>query len=502
MGVSTGGGSGSKNPVKIFANIFISFIGAGVLGLPFAFKEAGIIEGTVIMAAVGLVSVKAMLLVIDCKYKLIEKQHPAQADVKSGRKNVMVNGVDIEMEALQAPVEETEDLLSSEVPAAKEEVSIPKAPGQELNYGDVGFYAMGKLGQWLVDLAILISQVGFCCAYLIFISKNLSDYMHSMKMHHWMFILLPPLYLLTLIRHLSSLALSSLFAQISNLMAFTVVFWFDFEHFHNVEGIHPKKISIKGFPFFLAIAIYCYEGAGMILSLETSVDKQVRHNFKCYFKLTMVLVTALYITFGGAGYLSFGPETSDIITMNLPKGQSLDFAIVVKSCLCLALFFTYPVMMFPVMNILEKRFLPKAKEKLWQGNLLRLFVVTLTGLIVLAIPNFANLMALVGASCCTLLAFILPGLFHLQIFKGSITRWQKFVDIFLIVLGIVGTIVGTWDALKRLHATHTGRHYTTSQHGPPNATQELNRVIHMVTTLAENILTTKTTLPTPKVTPP
>jgi hypothetical protein len=38
---ATGGttGPGSKSPVKIFANIFISFIGAGVLGLPFAFKE-------------------------------------------------------------------------------------------------------------------------------------------------------------------------------------------------------------------------------------------------------------------------------------------------------------------------------------------------------------------------------------------------------------------------------------------------------------------------------
>ena len=33
------GGPGTSNPVKIFANIFIAFIGAGVLGLPYAFKE-------------------------------------------------------------------------------------------------------------------------------------------------------------------------------------------------------------------------------------------------------------------------------------------------------------------------------------------------------------------------------------------------------------------------------------------------------------------------------
>ena len=39
MGSGRPTGPGSKSITKIFANIFISFIGAGVLGLPFAFKE-------------------------------------------------------------------------------------------------------------------------------------------------------------------------------------------------------------------------------------------------------------------------------------------------------------------------------------------------------------------------------------------------------------------------------------------------------------------------------
>lgn len=30
---------GAKNSIKIFANIFISFIGAGILGMPHAFRE-------------------------------------------------------------------------------------------------------------------------------------------------------------------------------------------------------------------------------------------------------------------------------------------------------------------------------------------------------------------------------------------------------------------------------------------------------------------------------
>ena len=46
----------------------------------------------------------------------------------------------------------------------------------------------------------------------------------------------------------------------------------------------------------------------------------------------MVVVTSLYIGFGVCGYLSFGPETEPIITLNLPGGtenntQALSFSL-------------------------------------------------------------------------------------------------------------------------------------------------------------------------------
>ncbi len=47
-------------------------------------------------------------------------------------------------------------------------------------------------------------------------------------------------------------------------------------------------------------------------------------------------------------------------------------------------------------------------------------MVILTGAIVLAVPNFANMMALVGATCCTMIAFVLPGIFHMKLFKGFV----------------------------------------------------------------------------------
>ena len=38
----------TRDPVKIVANIFISFIGAGVLGLPYAFKRVSEFENCLV----------------------------------------------------------------------------------------------------------------------------------------------------------------------------------------------------------------------------------------------------------------------------------------------------------------------------------------------------------------------------------------------------------------------------------------------------------------------
>ncbi|XP_071125600.1 uncharacterized protein [Mytilus edulis] len=478
------GRTGSKHPVKIFANIFISFIGAGVLGLPFAFKEAGILEGIFVMATIGIISVKAMLLLIDCKYKLIsEYRLPRNEKAKVETSPKKVHETDAKEDgllSLQVAKQEFVNLIT------EEEVNKEEDPGHDLSYGDVGFYAIGYHGRLLVDLAIVISQTGFCCAYLIFITENLSDYMRSMKLIHWLLILLPPICFMTLLRHLGSLAMTSLMAQCSNLLAFAVVFWFDFEHFEHVE-IHPKKMSIVGLPFFICIAIYCYEGAGMILSLESSLAKEVRKQFKTYFIFTMFIVTFLYISFGSAGYLSFGPQTDEIITLNLPKGDSLDFAVIVKSLLCLALFFTYPVMMFPVMKILEGYLMSNPEKHIWRGNALRVIMVLITGMVVMVIPNFATLMALVGATCCTMLAFVLPGLFHMTIFKGSLTIYEVIIDWTLMFIGIVGAIIGTIDAFKRLSNAPSDEVVL-----PTNLTETVG---HIVSNIMSNITTVKSASP-------
>ena len=95
-------------------------------------------------------------------------------------------------------------------------------------------------------------------------------------------------------------------------------------------------------------------------------------------------------------------------------------------------------------SILEKKLSISSSTVL--AKFVRLSVVLLTGLIVLKVPNFGQLMALVGASCCTLLAFIMPALCHLVLFRKEENRSSKMLDYTLIVLGVTGALIGTWDA--------------------------------------------------------
>ncbi|XP_064404941.1 uncharacterized protein LOC135350143 [Halichondria panicea] len=416
--------------VKIFANIIIAFIGAGILGLPYAFKEGGLVEGAVIMALIGAISIKAMLLLVDCKDRiLLSSSYSLLRSRSNGNK--------------------------------KSEITLPSPGGSTpaIEYGDVGYAAFGAVGKAFVDILIVISQIGFCCAYLIFISENLYSIFPMFPQLGILFSLLLPLALLSNLRSLNRLAPFSLFADFANIFAYGIVFYFDMEHFHLIH-IHIRNYSLEGLPFFLGIAIYCYEGAGIILSLEGSVAKEMRGNFRWIFTLSLALVTILYITFGVCGYLSFGQETESIITLNLPGGA---FPFIVKGCLCFSLFFTYPIMMYPVALILERMFCINkdavdSNSAYWKGSVLRTGLVVVSGLIVILVPDFSTLMALVGSGACTLLAFIFPGMFHWVIFKEDISKAGLAFDVFLILLGIIGSIIGIRDALTRLYDDSTSTH--------------------------------------------
>lgn len=394
---------------KTFFNIVITVVGAGVLGLPYVFKQSGWVQGLFILAGTAAAMYYCMMLMVWCRRHL-----------------------------------ETEGIVDN----------ID-------TYSELGFHTLGRAGQISVDTMVVLSQGGFCVAYLIFIGENLASVFAREKSHSpemtvesvqvlqflgldwktkevYIWIVFPLQVLLAFIRSLTHLAPFSMFADIVNVSAMAVVMTTEFAAIATDHGEHV--VAFTGWTnllFSIGVAIYAVEGISLVLPLESECLE--RPKFARILAVAMCVITFLYTIFGLLGYLAYGEYTKDIVTLNL--GNTWQTAVV-KLGLCAGLIFTYPMMMHPVYEVAERR--------LWQGcpsRLLRTLIVLCTAWIAVSVPHFGDFLALVGSSVCCLLSFVLPGWMHLRVFGDKMSKLSRSMDYFLIIGGIVFGILGTLSSL-------------------------------------------------------
>lgn len=321
-------------------------------------------------------------------------------------------------------------------------------------YGEIGYFAMGHIGTIIVNIALMISQTGFCTAYLIFIASNAQKFL-DVSRHLVISVCVPPLVVFSLLRHMKELAYVALLADFMCILGLLVVLTIDLSYMNlDQDYIEPMGV-VSAIPFFFGVASYCFEGVGMVLPLENSMRN--KDNFMPILVSTVIIITSLYAMFGVCGYLAFGDETEAVITLNVEGTGGL--ATLVKIFLCLGLFFTYPVMLFPVFEVLQPLLsgnnpLEDEQTKHKKGIMLRVGVVLLTAGIAAGKPDFGRFISFIGSTCCSLLAFILPAFFYLRLCQDEKpTFWNWVHRLFLcatIFLGFVMLGVGVVEVIGTL----------------------------------------------------
>jgi len=307
--------TGTNSNIVTSMHMFISFIGAGILGLPYAFMKSGLLGACIVLPITGTAATYAMMLLVACKKEL-------------ERKGKRVT-----------------------------------------NFGDIGFNVMGKRGAVLIDFLVVFTQVSFCCAYLLFIGNNLNTVFSFISKSEIIVLCAPGLLLMTLIRRVENLTVFSMVADVCTVTGIFSVLGADVVHLPTFtphvltfntslsNGINetlkydPKSSVIYGLVwsnliYFFGVAIYCFEGVGVILHIEESMTR--KEDFNKVLLRTMTVVTCMYTLFGVLGYITFQEGTKEIITLNLGAGA---VTILVKFSLSLGLYFTYPLMMFPVHKV-------------------------------------------------------------------------------------------------------------------------------------------------------
>ncbi|CAE8624494.1 unnamed protein product [Polarella glacialis] len=392
------GARGGMGNVSAFVTIMKSFIGMGILTLPYATAKGGWILGPLALIFVAGLSHHCMGLL-----------------VKLGG----------------------------------------SATTKTVSFGRLAAQICGPSTKILVDVCIIVTQFGFAIAELIFIVQNVRDVVcletqgeacpsKGVMCTGALLLLLPFAYL----KSLQVLTVPVLMSNVVLLCGIAYIYFC----FVGQIGAHGTASGIVAFnwaelPVFFGCAVFSFEGIGLILPIHAAM--QDASHFPPLLRKAMMILAALFSSFGLCGYAAYGPEVRDMITFSIPQNKITSF---LRLFYCLGIFFTYPVMMFPLFGVTEgkSRWLRDSRHW-WRSAVWRSVLVGLTGIIGMQIPHFGLFLGLIGSVACSALAFVLPAVLHLKrIDRSDATRRGDVKDVAIIAFGSTAGMISFIMTLREL----------------------------------------------------
>ncbi|KAI0232371.1 Proton-coupled amino acid transporter 2 [Lamellibrachia satsuma] len=498
-----------------FANIFKAFIGTNYLSLAYGFKQSGLGFGIAGLLLVAVLTGHCCRLIVKCKHIVIDDL----------------------CRKYELSKEEDNDADLSDMAMFRIRLL------RRLDYTDIGRLICGRWGGFVVNFCLVVTQVGFCVGYFIFIGNTvhetntassstpttiedfvlepvnatttssygrtrvqlgavstkpdnttrLSNVTDVPKVALWLVHSGPPLALLvlsplplliifTFFRTVRQMALISVGANIAILIGlFSVLFYI-------LTDFHPSPTIVwyrwVTLPVFFGQLTGAYEAIGIIIPIESSMEGN-QHMFPGCLSGAISIFTGLLGALAVVGYVQFGEDTDQIIAQNLATDNVV--GLLINITLILGVVCTYPLQVFPVVEIVEGLLFadgkvcgPKTVEQIdefdlsdnednpektllsmtepqlqlpvavfvsksvpaWKRNLLRSAVAIVIALIAVMLRRvFAYVGALVGAIGSSPLVFIMPCLFHFKLRRHQVSPLVLAKDVAIIVFGAIAGLL-------------------------------------------------------------
>ncbi|KAJ2838723.1 hypothetical protein FBU31_000854, partial [Coemansia sp. 'formosensis'] len=393
---SANSASSGASVQKTFFLLIKSFIGSGVLFLPRAFYNGGLLFSSSLMLVVAAVSLYTMLLLVKC----YERVH--------------------------------------------------------CGYGEMGRRLFGKWMERVVLGSILVSQIGFSCAGAIFVATNMRDLFNAatgcryrLGLDFWVVAQMAVLLPLCLVRHIKGFSAIALLADVFIVIGLVYVWGVDVSVLGRLGMGYVRNFNPENYSLFLGTAAYTFEGYALILPIVDSMRQPAK--FPAVLSLVMAICTIIAVSIGALSYAAFGEKTEAIVLLNMPTNTAATLAV--QLLYSSAILFSIPLMMLPVIRILEQALFPRRSGKLsktvkLQKNVFRaLLMVGIIGISVTGVERVDKLVAIIGGFACIPISFIYPPLFHLKAVAES--RWERICDVALAGLGVVAFLYVTYGAVSR-----------------------------------------------------
>ncbi|CAH9100949.1 unnamed protein product [Cuscuta epithymum] len=322
-------------------------------------------------------------------------------------------------------------------------------------YPDIGQAAFGNVGRVFVATILYVELYCSCIEFLIMMGDNLSALYPSIHMalggfHFGSYqtsVMISTLVILptVMLRNLSLLSYISAGGVIAFIMIILCLLWVGL--LSDIE-FHPSGniFNFSKLPVTIGIYSFCFGGHSVFPSIYSSMREPSRFP-------SVVLISFLiaFISFAGVaifGFLIFGEATKSQFTLNMPERHIA--SKVAKWTVVITPLTKYALTITPVAFSIEE-FLPSHHRKSHGVSILiRTALVISTLLVSLLIPYFGSVTALIGSALVVLVSLILPCACYIKINKDIITKTEIGACTFIIILGLISSIVGTYSALHSM----------------------------------------------------
>ena len=333
-----------------------SFIGTGVLFLPKAYLNGGMLFSNLVLLGVALLSYYCFILLVNTRLKV------------------------------------------------------------EASFGDIGGILYGRWMRFLILASVALSQIGFVSAYIVFTAESMQAFVLAVSkcrtfidIKFMILIQLVVFLPLSLIRDISKLGLTAIIAEIFIALGLFYLGYFDVYTMTKYGVADITNFNPRDWTLFIGTAIFTFEGVGLIIPIQGSMKDPAK--FPQVLAGVMIFITVLFTGMGALSYAAFGSATKTVVLLNLP--QDSKFVNAVQLLYSLAILLSTPLQLFPAIGILEAKLFSRSGKNnpytKWKKNVFRFFLVTMCALVAWGgADDLDKFVALVGSFACVPLVYVYP----------------------------------------------------------------------------------------------
>lgn len=403
----------SNSDFGALAHLLKSSLGTGILAMPNAIKNGGVIFGGIGTIIIGLICAHCVHILVRSSHILCKRTKTPQMTYAETAEAAFLCG--------------------------------PKTVRPFANFS-----------RMFVNAALCATYIGGACVYVVFVStsiKQLVDFHTGMTipMRLYILTLIPAVLLLGQVRNLKFMVPFSIVANLSMMTGFALTLYYIFNDIKIPSHVKPIA-SIEQLPSFFATVLFAIEGIGVVMPVENSM-KNPHHFLGCpsVLNITMTIVVSLYTVLGVFGYLKYTEDIKGSITLNIPTEDILGQAV--KLLIALAVLFTYGLQLFVPMDIMWRAVKEKCSHK-YQGlchTVMRICISIFTICVALLVPELEPFISLVGSIFFSILGITIPAVVEtISCWDGHLGRgkWRFWKNSTLLIFSLLALIFGSWISIS------------------------------------------------------